>query len=178
MADQSGSQFAFSRDNNTISCMHGDKTVTETTASISNEGGGIGVRGGEEDEVGLSQFASAANQISCQSSLIEEAGQRIWAREQDHAEANNLLEKTRLDDCNLDLNHFYENLVGDATNSLINQSALQYEETPNGAASHDATYVGDACGETATENGHVRSEAKLFPRHVVRQLINHNLMQS
>ena len=57
---------------NTISMMRGDKTITETTASVSNEGGGINVlqrnaREGhdeEEDELGLSQLASAVNQIS------------------------------------------------------------------------------------------------------------------
>ena len=45
--------------------MRGDKTVTETTASVSNEGGGIkrNVRI-EDDELGLSQLASAVNQIS------------------------------------------------------------------------------------------------------------------
>ena len=51
---------------NTISQMRGDKTVTETTASVSNEGGGIkrNVRIADEDELGLSQLASAVNQIS------------------------------------------------------------------------------------------------------------------
>ena len=46
--------------------MRGDKTVTETTASVSNEGGGINRRqaGGPEDdddELALSQLASAVN---------------------------------------------------------------------------------------------------------------------
>ena len=50
---------------NTISMMRGDKTVTETTASVSIEGGGIkrNMRV-EDDELGLSQLASAVNQIS------------------------------------------------------------------------------------------------------------------
>ena len=65
---------------NTISQMRGDKTITETTASVSNGGGGIiSMRrfgeggtgamnnyevGEEDDELGLSQLASAVNQIS------------------------------------------------------------------------------------------------------------------
>ena len=43
--------------NTTLSQMRGDKTVTETTASISNEGGGIGLQRlarQDEDELGLS----------------------------------------------------------------------------------------------------------------------------
>ena len=55
--------------------MRGNKTITETTASVSNEGGGINVvhRGGQrsqggpdddDDELALSQLASAVNQIS------------------------------------------------------------------------------------------------------------------
>jgi hypothetical protein len=43
--------------NITISQMRGDKTVTETTASVSNEGGGIGLQRlvrQDEDELGLS----------------------------------------------------------------------------------------------------------------------------
>ena len=42
---------------NTISQMRGDKTVTETTASVSIEGGGIGLQRnlrGDDDELGLS----------------------------------------------------------------------------------------------------------------------------
>ena len=42
---------------NTISQMRGDKTVTDTTASVSNEGGGISLQRnprGDDDELGLS----------------------------------------------------------------------------------------------------------------------------
>ena len=55
---------------NTISMMRGDKTITETTASVSNEGGGIkllhrNARGeghdDEDDDLALSQLASAVN---------------------------------------------------------------------------------------------------------------------
>ena len=52
---------------NTISQMRGNKTVTETTASVSIGGGGISLQRnlrGDEDELGLSQLASAVNQIS------------------------------------------------------------------------------------------------------------------
>jgi len=44
--------------------MRGDKTVTDTTMSVSNEGGGIShIRNPrpDEDELGLSQLASAVN---------------------------------------------------------------------------------------------------------------------
>ena len=54
--------------------MRGDKTITETTASVSIEGGGIKllhrnvreVEGHEDDDddLALSQLASAVNQIS------------------------------------------------------------------------------------------------------------------
>ena len=50
--------------------MRGDKTVTDTTASVSNEGGGIGLQRNlrnDDDELGLSQLASAVNQISAAS---------------------------------------------------------------------------------------------------------------
>lgn len=44
--------------NNTISQLHGDKTLTETTASVSNEDGCIGLqrqaRHGDDDDLGLS----------------------------------------------------------------------------------------------------------------------------
>ena len=49
---------------NTISQMRGDKTVTDTTASVSIDGGGIGLQRnprGDDDELGLSQLASAVN---------------------------------------------------------------------------------------------------------------------
>lgn len=68
---------------NTISQMRGDKTVTETTASVSNEGGGIkrNVRIADDDELGLSQLASAVNQISAsqsqQNSVITGQGSRM-----------------------------------------------------------------------------------------------------
>ena len=47
--------------------MRGNKTVTDTTASVSIGGGGISLQRnlrGDEDELGLSQLASAVNQIS------------------------------------------------------------------------------------------------------------------
>lgn len=78
--------------NNTISQMHGDKTVTETTASVSNEGGGIGLQRHarpDEDELGLSQLASAVNQISARSQLQNSAmtdnggSKMMWIEEDD-----------------------------------------------------------------------------------------------
>ena len=46
--------------------MRGNKTVTETTASVSFDDGGIrrNPARADEDELGLSQLASAVNQIS------------------------------------------------------------------------------------------------------------------
>ena len=53
--------------------MRGDKTITETTASVSNEGGQINIvhraapdaqEDDDEDEHALSQLASAVNQFS------------------------------------------------------------------------------------------------------------------
>ena len=70
---------------NTISMMRGDKTITETTASVSNvEGGNITVlprsgdaRGEDEDELGLSQLASAVNQISAAHLNVSQLQQSI-----------------------------------------------------------------------------------------------------
>ena len=58
-----------SRTNNTtinISQSREKTMITETTCSVSNEGGGIVQKPQrfEEEELGLSQFASAAGQIS------------------------------------------------------------------------------------------------------------------
>ena len=71
--------------NITISQMRGDKTVTETTASVSNEGGGIGLQRlvrQDEDELGLSQLVSAVNQNSAnsqhQNSMMTGHGNMLW----------------------------------------------------------------------------------------------------
>ena len=80
---------------NTISQMRGDKTVTDTTASVSNAGGGIGLQQrnprAEEDELGLSQLASAVNQISAaqsyQNSVITGHGSNLmWIEDEMAAE--------------------------------------------------------------------------------------------
>jgi len=76
---------------NTISQMRGDTTVTDTTASVSHNDGGIGLQRnvrGDDDELGLSQLASAVNQISAahisqQNSVITGRGSNmLWLEDE------------------------------------------------------------------------------------------------
>ena len=71
--------------------MRGNKTVTETTASVSHDDGGILQRNAraDEDELGLSQLAQAVNQISAaqsyQNSVITGRGSNMMSLEDDEA---------------------------------------------------------------------------------------------
>ena len=148
---------------NTISQMRGDKTVTETTASVSNNNGAggflqrndiEGVRG-DDDDLGLSQLASAVNQISAvqshQHSVMTGQGSNlVWAEGYEAIDGGQNLQKTQIYETN---NKQGETSVNDSMKESVKQfglsqdkfesrdAVLPYEKEMQAHLSRDETFV-------------------------------------